>query len=431
MEPLARQKLDLRARRVLLSIAIVCGVLACALHDRQVDVHGWWSERGPVVPHDEFPADCSLCHAGGDWNKLRDDFHFDHEAETGVPLEGAHARAECLRCHNDRGPVALFAAKGCAGCHPDVHRGRLGSGCESCHETVDWRPREAIAQHRRTGFALIGAHAATACWRCHPRAEQADFLRTDTQCVSCHKDDLARATDPDHSAQGWVDDCERCHRPTKWSDAAFDHDSFPLRGRHRSVDCAECHPGGVFIGTPDQCVDCHLDDYDNTSDPDHMAAGFPTSCEQCHTPRGWGSGDFNHSFYPLTGRHARVDCAECHPGGLFIGTPDQCVDCHLDDYNNTDDPDHMAAGFPTSCDSCHTTNGWDGADFNHSFPIENGHHSRFDCSECHPSPRNFALFSCIDCHEHNQSDTDDDHDRVNGYRYNSAACYACHPNGND
>ncbi|MEK7413995.1 MAG: hypothetical protein AAB263_11830, partial [Planctomycetota bacterium] len=67
--------------------------------------HGWWAEHGPVVPHDTFPADCSLCHEGTGWNSIRADFEYDHLARTGIPLEGAHEQAECLRCHNDRGPV--------------------------------------------------------------------------------------------------------------------------------------------------------------------------------------------------------------------------------------------------------------------------------------------------------------------------------------
>ena len=32
-----------------------------------------------------------------------------------VALRGAHAQAGCLLCHNDRGPVQQFAARGCGG----------------------------------------------------------------------------------------------------------------------------------------------------------------------------------------------------------------------------------------------------------------------------------------------------------------------------
>ncbi|MEZ6021278.1 MAG: hypothetical protein R3F17_14660 [Planctomycetota bacterium] len=54
-----------------------------------IRLQGWWRGLGPVMPHDSFPADCSLCHLGGDWNTIRADFEFDHTAETGYALEGA------------------------------------------------------------------------------------------------------------------------------------------------------------------------------------------------------------------------------------------------------------------------------------------------------------------------------------------------------
>ncbi len=45
------------------------------------------------------------------------------------------------------------------------------------------------------------------------------------------------------------------------------------------------------------------------------------------------------------------------------------------------------------------------------------------------SPTNYAVFECILCHEHNQSEMDDEHRDVSGYRYESVACYQCHPDG--
>lgn len=92
-------------------IAVNCQVI--------VPRQGWSEEWGPIVPHETFPGDCSICHVPDRWDVLKEDFAFDHEKETGHPLTGAHGRAACLRCHNDRGPVAAYAARGCAGCHVD------------------------------------------------------------------------------------------------------------------------------------------------------------------------------------------------------------------------------------------------------------------------------------------------------------------------
>ena len=215
-----------RTKRKALSIlAALAGyvVVACAISRPGAGPqNGWWEGNGPVVPHDSFPADCSLCHEGRSWRELRADFTFDHEAETGVALTGSHLFAKCLRCHNDRGPVATFVAKGCAGCHEDVHVGQLGQQCLECHDEVSWVPHGAFELHFRTRFPLVGVHAVVPCWRCHVGAEVGRFVPTDPQCVTCHRDDLNAAKNPNHIALNWVDRCNRCHRPTDWSDAEFD-----------------------------------------------------------------------------------------------------------------------------------------------------------------------------------------------------------------
>ncbi len=198
-------------------------VLACVasgpMQSARRDRHGWAAGLGVVVPHDSFPADCQMCHVGGDWQVLSPDFEFDHEAETGVALEGAHSRAQCLRCHNDRGPVGKFVERGCAGCHEDVHLGQLGADCQRCHEEQTWRPFGQVALHDRTRFPLVGVHASTSCRRCHIGAEVGKFVPTDTDCVTCHRSDLARANNPNHIALGFVDRCDRCHQPTTWNQA--------------------------------------------------------------------------------------------------------------------------------------------------------------------------------------------------------------------
>ena len=433
----ARRLRDWLPLAFLLSMTTLAVLAACSgLKTRSSIPQGpaqtWWEGLGPVVRHETFPADCSLCHVGGSWNKLRDDFEFDHEAQTGIALEGAHSSARCLRCHNDRGPVENFARQGCSGCHEDVHRGQMGRRCETCHEDqTRWKVADAIAQHDQTRFPLVGAHAAAACFRCHPGAEVGVFARADVDCITCHRDDLARAVNPDHMAMGFTDDCERCHVPVSWSGSNFVHAFFPLTAGHAGLDCSECHTGGTFSGTPSDCAACHLDDYAATSDPNHMMAGFPTSCDDCHSTSTWENAVVDHSFFRLSGGHGGLDCAQCHIGGQFQDTPSDCVDCHLSDFQTANDPNHISAGFPTDCQVCHTVTVWDNADFSHSFPINGGDHGNLDCNECHTMPSNFNAFSCIDCHEHSLNQTNDDHDRVNGYVYQSAACYDCHPDGSE
>ena len=125
-------------------------------------------------------------------------------------------------------------------------------------------------------------------------------------------------------------------------------------------------------------------------------------------------------------------CAACHSDGVYAGKPTTCVSCHLTDYNGTTNPVHSTAGFPTACASCHTTSTWLGATFNHDasfFPIYSGaHQGRWSsCATCHTNPANYTVFTCLTCHT--QLTTNGHHSGVSGYRYDSQACYSCHPRG--
>ena len=414
------------ARLWLALLVYVALALGCGMTTRQ----GWRSALGPVVPHDTFPADCSLCHVGGNWHTLKEDFHYDHGKSTGVALVGAHERAQCLRCHNDRGPVKVFSQRGCVGCHEDVHQGNLGKECKSCHDERSWLPTAQIQKHAATRFPLVGAHAAVTCFRCHPGAQVGNFQRADIRCESCHSSDLARATNPDHASRGWTNSCERCHLPTAWQNARFDHSTWPLTGRHNTITCASCHKSGVYRGTPRDCTACHLDEYNATTSPRHASAGFTTACLDCHTTSSWRGARYNHASWALTGRHATAACSACHGNGIYAGTPTACVSCHLAEYNATTNPNHKSANFPTTCQNCHTnTTTWSGATFNHRFPITSGKHSGRACTDCHQNATNYAVFTCTSCHEHSQSTMNSKHQGVNGYSWTSPACYSCHPNG--
>lgn len=162
-------------------------------------------------------------------------------------------------------------------------------------------------------------------------------------------------------------------------------------------------------------------------------------CVMCHTTEpNWNPALFpiHNDFYVLEGAHVSLACAECHNGN-YNNTPTICFGCHASDYNGTTNPNHAAAQFPTDCTLCHTQTAWEPSTFDHDgmyFPIYSGkHEGEWDlCADCHFNSSNYSLFSCINCHEHNnQAEVDDDHDGVNGYVYLSSACYACHPDGND
>lgn len=293
---------------LLLAAWLAFTVYAC-VSDRDVPTHGWWEDRGPVVRHETFPEDCSLCHKGKSWSDLVEDFVWDHQAQTGYALNGAHGQAKCLRCHNDRGPVQLFERQGCSGCHEDVHRGLLGSECTKCHTEDDWVAHGQIAEHRRTRFPLTGAHMTTPCWRCHEAAERGEFSREDTRCEACHADDIAMAIDPNHFALGWDNSCERCHLTTTWGSAGFKH-----------------------FALSTNCDTCHIAEYQAATNPVHTFDFFPQKCEYCHLNETWTPAKLDHPF-PRVGFHEPFTCEQCHtPAGNFQGF--SCTHCHWHELRN-------------------------------------------------------------------------------------------------
>ena len=106
---------------------------------------------------------------------------------------------------------------------------------------------------------------------------------------------------------------------------------------------------------------------------------------------------------------------------------------YLQCYKHSSHP--ARAEFPTTCSTCHNTENWDDAIYTEHdalyFPIFSGAHSNkwASCSECHEVPSDYGVFTCISCHEHDQTRMDEKHKEEDGYVYESAECFDCHPNG--
>lgn len=392
----------------------------------------------PKNPHGAGIGACSMCHSPKGWKPARISAAFHHAPQT-FPLQGAHANAPCTSCHHTLDFAHTSTA--CASCHTDVHHGEFGTDCSRCHSTRSFVDPAAMRRmHDLTRFPLRGAHAIAPCESCHlPTAPgQAQYANRPTTCYGCHAPDYQRAKNPDHVASAFPQTCGECHSELNWQSASFNHDltGFPLTGAHKATPCNACHGDGVYKGKSTLCVSCHQADYDKTTDPPHASSGFPTTCETCHNTTTWTDATFDHSTtsFPLTGAHTSVACAACHINNVYKGTPTACVGCHLADYNGTTNPIHSAAGFPQTCDQCHTTSTWAGATFDHDasfFPIYSGtHKGRWSqCSDCHTSATNYGVFTCMSGGCHGKSSTDSNHQGVNGYQYVATACYSCHPRG--
>jgi hypothetical protein len=227
------------------------------------------------------------------------------------------------------------------------------------------------AFHNTTPFRLEGRHQSVACEACHLKGQ---YTGTPTTCFQCHW--VRRKDDRYQLRLG--SECESCHRPTSWTAVRFNHAAVggvPLGANHQTIACDSCHKDGQFTAATADCVSCHRRDYQAAANPNHITAGFPTTCESCHRPADavWQSsgagGGFSHAaVFPLVGRHATVTCQSCHKNNVYKGTARDCVGCHQANYNATSRPNHASAGFSTSCETCHraTDAQWAGAVFNHN-----------------------------------------------------------------
>ena len=408
-------------------------------------------------------AQCSACHSE---HKGRDadivgfaPEAFDH-TRTDFRLDGAHAATACALCHV-AGKKFREAPRRCNDCHrdDDVHEGKLGTDCASCHGSTRFGAAEF--DHSKTKFPLRDAHAKAPCFACH---RDSSFKGAPGRCVDCHApDDVHRgARGPDcggcHGVSGWKKssfdhkkasgyallgghaqlDCDTCHRggdlkaplpkdcngchasadvhsgrfgaacadchgQDDWDIATFDHEKrakFALRGAHEKVDCHGCHTGVLKQQkVAKECVGCHaVDDVHKDS--------MGRDCQNCHRESGWRDQvrfDHDLSKFPLVGLHVGVPCEECHASRAFRDAPEQCVACHRakDVHKGRLDED---------CASCHNPNGWDFWQFNHATMTDfalTGAHNGLGCRDCHRKPDHDMSLSreCVSCHR-----ADDVHD---------------------
>jgi hypothetical protein len=383
----------------------------------------------------QFGARCEQCHTVSGWNVS---VAAIKEHRNRFPLLGAHAAVECSACHTGAA-VGQFQGlrTDCVSCHLPEYQNTKSMGldhpglgfptnCESCHTADTWLG--ATFDHSRTGFALVGAHARLDCTACHVGGK---FQGLPVDCYSCHAKDYQGTSNPSHVSAAIPKDCLQCHTMSSWQGAQFDHTQFtkfPLTGAHVKVACASCHINGQFVGTPTTCVSCHLKDYNGTTNPNHISAGIPQTCELCHTTSGWNPASFDHNKtpFPLTGAHVTVACTSCHIGGKYAGTPTTCVSCHLKDYNGTTNPSHVSAGIPQTCDVCHSTAAWSPATFDHSktgFPLT-GAHVNVACTSCHIGGKYAGTpTDCYSCHTKDWQGTSNPSHAAAGF---PTTCQTCH-----
>ena len=349
---------------------------------------------------------CKDCHTDHEGRSAKivilDEGSFDHDF-TDFELLDAHLEIKCGDCHAT-GEKHRDAANECVDCHveDDIHETVMGTDCSACHLSTEWP--DGKFDHDITDFPLLGKHRENECLDCH---EDHTFQDAPADCYGCHAEDDA------HDGRSGKD-CARCHNPTDWTDASFDHardTNFPLEGKHAQATCDDCHSEDPFSDTLEtECVSCHLED-------DHHDGHNGDQCGNCHNNSAWTEPLFDHGTdtgFSLNGAHKDVACVDCHVEPIFEAQLETtCAACHLDD-----DVHESALG--TQCANCHTEVNWqDPVFFDHDltrFPLL-GSHSEPECEDCHAS----QVFTeeepdCISCHD------DDDPHRGNFHE----RCDSCH-----
>lgn len=479
-------------------------------------------------PHSNGNIDltCNLCHSTSDWSISP----FEHSlTQTGYLLEGAHGNVNCTGCHLEN--VFASTPQDCWSCHlnefdatgtpeypnsPDHNTYEYSQECNFCHSMETWEGAEF--DHNETDFPLTGLHLDAECETCHANnsydlpltcdgchietglaetnssASEYDHLShqidalcelchttdgwdqllfdhvnfTTIDCQECHLIEHTTSENPPHGNGNISDQCEVCHDSNEsWLISSFLHSTeqtdYELTGIHITTDCELCHISQIYNSTPNSCENeaCHLNDFEETTDPNHGEYSFPISyCSQCHSTLGWEPDIFEHDVTDacinchLPDYNSATDpphsqlsttCDDCHTSTTtwdeatfsHDGISTDCQSCHLEDYNETSS--HVNENYPMNCESCHTsTDDWEDTSFDHDvqfFPIYSGEHEGewSTCTnECHIEPEDYAVFSCGlngVCHEHDQDEMDDEHDDENDYVYESTACFDCHPDG--
>jgi hypothetical protein len=212
----------------------------------------------------------------------------------------------------------------------------------------------------------------------------------------------------------------------------------PLSKAHQSLtgttQCASCHEFGAKAPTF-KCVDCHKEIAQALVEKHGYHTGLKMQnpqgkdCVRCHLEHNglnfnlihWDVPlkQFDHRLagYPLEGKHAQVECRQCHIAKnispaersliqnkdlakTYMGMSQECVSCHLDVHKGQ---------LGKECATCHNTTDWKAAkQFDHSktrYPLT-GLHIQVACEKCHKpeTPGGTARYkdmkfaTCTACH---------------------------------
>jgi hypothetical protein len=219
------------------------------------------AERACIACHEQDEPHrtrlaCERCHLVTAWKPVKRLLDLDHPPT--LPLEGAHAKVACTRCHTDH--TFALPVGDCATCHVDPHDGDAFDelDCKRCHAVTAPSFRVISFDHQEATKRSLRMHRKIRCVDCHARPAVAT-------CAGCHAgvQPAGRAITR-HGNRFGATACQDCHTLTGWRARVFDHRTtkFPLRWGHAVLTCRACHRGGdpaTFedLGKQTSCTGCH------------------------------------------------------------------------------------------------------------------------------------------------------------------------------
>ena len=179
---------------------------------------------------------CDSCHRPVSWNTTTAQ---QRHRLTRLPLDGAHALADCAACHRRASERSYSGTPAqCFACHEDdyrrtdVHPSHTGGlegvpfsrDCTECHRTVSWSPaffvprgapaaggalRLSTERHDARFPISFGPHRGASCDSCHA----SDDAPRVVSCIGCHAHGPVRLA-LQHGGRVVARDgraCLRCH----------------------------------------------------------------------------------------------------------------------------------------------------------------------------------------------------------------------------
>jgi hypothetical protein len=390
-----------------------------------------------VMNHVNISSNCAQCHGPGlSFANMAPptlkEPPSNHIPFNGAPCEDCHSPTQFTTFDGSTMDHAVVASLPCTTCHeagksfagtpvvttrpPPPHPAT--GDCSNCHTTSSWDANNMPANH----IPLPAADAGN-CSLCHTNPSDysvyvMNHANISSNCAQCHGPGMSFANmapptlkePPTNHIPFNGAPCEDCHSPTQFT--TFDGSTMD-HAVVASLPCTTCHEAGKsFAGTPVVTT---------RPPPPHPATG---DCSNCHTTSSWDSGNAATNKSSRAGAAAPTahtiagpvtaaitarltgpqSAARAMPTGLPAPRMDHsqltgaCISCH---------DGRIAAGTPlqhiatsTRCDSCHTTNAWLPARFDH-FAM-----AARTCATCHDGVRAIGkprdhiptIQSCDVCH---------------------------------